>query len=286
MLTWDDHEVENDYAGDAGSRRGTRGAFLRRRTAAYRAYFEHLPVSPQIAPQGAAMRIHDRLAWGKLADLWILDARQYRSLQACPANARAGGRLVASCDGLADASRSVLGDAQERWLAEGIASSRALWKLVAQASQLTPWAIDSPFGRRIYTDAWDGYPQARMRLLDALAPAAGSLLCLGGDVHRNVAAGLRQRPDDPGSVMIGAEFVCTSISTRGLGTWSTEWIRASNPDLLHARGDERGYALLDIRPDRATCSFRTTAFPVTFDARLATQAAFEVRRGVPGVLPV
>jgi len=287
LLTWDDHEVENDYAGEANISGLDAAAFLRRRAAAYQAYFEHLPVSPSMAPDGAAMTLHQQFRWGTLADLWTLDNRQYRDRQACAADGRAGGRVLPACEGLAEPARSVFGAAQERWLGQGLAGSRRAWKLIAQASQLSPSGVDTPFGRRLYTDGWDGYPRARERLLDAIAAsnaAGGQTLVLGGDVHRHAAANLRQRPDDPRSAVVAGEFVATSVTTRGLSEALTAAIRASNPDLLHARGDERGYALLDITPETATCDFRSTAFPAQRDARLHSQARVVVEAGHPGVV--
>ncbi len=287
LLTWDDHEVENDYAGEANVSGLDAAAFLRRRAAAYQAYFEHLPVSPAMAPQGAAMTIHQQFRWGRLADLWTLDNRQYRDLQACNTAGRAGGRVLSDCDALTDPARSIFGAAQERWLAQGLAASRRPWRVIAQASQLSPSGIDTPFGQRLYTDGWDGYPRARERLLDAIAAssaAGGNALVLGGDVHRHVAAQLRQRPGDPRSPVVASEFVCSSVTSRGLSETLTAAIRASNPDLLHARSDERGYALIDIRPESATCDFRATPFPAQPGARLHSQARFVVEAGQPGVV--
>jgi alkaline phosphatase D len=156
---------------------------------------------------------------------------------------------------------------------------------VAQASQISDSSIATPIGRRLYSDGWDGYPRARDRLLDAVAAAGGggNALVLGGDVHRHVAAQLRQRSDDPRSPVVAAEFVCSSISTRGLAEPWMAAIRASNPDLLHARSDERGYAWIEITPQEAQCDFRATAHPVQPGAALHSQARFVVEAGRPGV---
>lgn len=288
LLTWDDHEVENDYAGEANGSGLDTAEFLRRRAAAYQAYFEHLPVSPAMAPNGPAMAIHQQFRWGRLAELWTMDNRQYRDLQACHAEGRAGGRVLSSCDALAEPARSMFGATQERWLADGLLASRRPWRLIAQATQLSPSGIDTPFGRRLYTDGWDGYPRARERLLDAIAAATaaggGNALVLGGDVHRHVAAHLRLRPEDPRSPVVASEFVCTSVTSRGLSETLMSAIRSSNPDLLHARSDERGYALLDVRPAATTCDFRATPFPAQPGARLRSQARFAVEAGHPGVV--
>jgi len=285
VMTWDDHEVVNDYAGDQDAR-GTAGeAFLLRRAAAYQAYFEHMPLrlGPD-APGSPSMRIHDQMVWGQLAELWTLDCRQYRSPQACPDPLRGGGRMVLGCDALGDTRRTMLGAAQERWLEEGLAGSRRTWKLIAQATQFSPTGIDSPLGRSTYTDAWDGYPAARARLLQTVADARlADVVTLGGDVHMNVAAPLRLRPNDARAPVLASEIVTTSISSRGMGAALLGRIRADNPDLVHARADERGYTRIEVTPRGLQAEFRTTPYPALADAALGTQARFVVARGRAGV---
>jgi len=285
VLTWDDHEVENDYADDRSPSGLTPQAFLQRRAAAYKAYFEHMPVSPAMAPLGPAMRIHDRYAWGTLADLWTLDNRQFRSVQPCPDARGAGGRVLAQCDELDDAQRSMFGAEQERWLTQGLSSSRRRWKLLGQGTQICPGGVDTPLGQRIHTDGWDGYPKARERLLGAIAETAASdVVCLGGDVHRHVAAQLRLRANDERSPIVASEFVCSSITSHGTSEAVMSLIRAGNPDMLHGRSDERGYALIEFTPQAASCEFRATPFPARSDARLDTQAFFVVEQGKAGVV--
>lgn len=285
VVTWDDHEVVNDYAGEQDARGMSGAEFLRRRAAAYQAYFEHMPLRLGPEPAGSAdMKIHDQMVWGQLAELWTLDCRQYRSPQACPDPLRGGGRMVLGCDALAEPQRTLLGAAQERWLGQGLAGSRRAWKLIAQATQISPTGIDSPLGRSTYTDAWDGYPAARARLLRTVADAGLSdVVTLGGDVHMNVAARLRLNPNDERSPVLASEFVTTSISSRGMSETLLERIRAGNPDIVHARADERGYTRIDVTPQGLNAEFRTTPYPVAKDATLGTQARFAVVRGRAGV---
>ena len=285
LLTWDDHEVENDYANEHSPSGLTAQEFVLRRAAAYQAYFEHLPIAPGGGTGDAGMRLYDRFTWGRLAEMWTLDNRQYRSVQACTSRGQPG-RVLTDCEELRDASRSMLGAAQEQWLARGLADSERRWKLLGQSTQVSPSGIDSPLGRRIYTDGWDGYPAARDRLMQAIQQArGGNVLCLGGDVHRHVAAELRLRPNEATSPIVASEFVCSSITTRGVSEAVMELMRASNPDIVHGRADERGWALIDVRPDAVRCEFRATPFPVRAQARLHTQARFVVQHDSPRVLP-
>ncbi len=284
MLTWDDHEVVNDYAADREPAWSGTEHFLRRRAAAYRAYFEHMPLA--LPPQGAAMRIHDRFAWGRLAELWTLDCRQYRSYHPCPDPVHDAGRIVTTCAELADPARSMLGSAQEGWLGQGLAGSTRRWKLLGQSSQISSTGSNTPEGRSIWTDGWDGYPMARQRLLQGMLDAdVRDVLCFGGDVHRHLAADLRPLPNDPASPVAASEFIGGSISSHGAGLASMIRMRQHNPDIAHARGDERGWALIDITPAAARCEFRATPHPALPDARLGTQARFLVEAGRAGVQP-
>jgi len=282
LLSWDDHEVVNDYANDRGSTGDDPARFLRRRAAAYQAYFEHMPLA--LPPRGADMRIHDRFAWGRLASLWTLDCRQYRSHHACAYPSHDAGRIVVDCTELADPARTMLGAEQERWLQQGLATSTCQWKLLGQSTQMSATGIDTPEGRKTWTDGWDGYPEARRRLLQAAADTRlSNLVVLGGDVHRHVAADLRLRPNDPDSAVIASEIVGGSVTSRGAGQAAMARLRRDNPDVVHARGDQRGYAAIEITPEAMRCEFRATAHPVLADASFETQARFAVEAGRAGV---
>jgi len=111
-------------------------------------------------------------------------------------------------------------------------------------------------------------------------------LVLGGDVHMNVAANLRVRPNDGQSPVVASEIVTTSISSRGMGESMLAAIRDNNPDIRHARSDERGYTLLEVRADGVSVAFRATPHPVQSDSVLRDQARFEVVAGRAGVQAV
>ena len=286
VMTWDDHEVVNDYANDRDPKFTDPAVFLRRRAAAYQAYFEHMPV--RVGPDAANpanMRIHDRMAWGQLADIWTLDNRQYRSYHACPDPLKGGGRVVMGCNELADAQRSMWGMDQERWLTQGLNSSQAAWKVVAQGTQMSSTGLATPMGRSAFTDGWDGYPVARARFLQNMADAKlQDVLVLGGDVHMNVAANLRVQVNDDKSPIVASELVTTSITSRGMGETLAAQIRSHNPDIAHLRPDERGYTWVQITPEGVQSAFKTTANPVQAGSAFGTQAQFAVQRGVAGVV--
>ncbi|MEY4763924.1 MAG: hypothetical protein RI907_597 [Pseudomonadota bacterium] len=286
LLVLDDHEVLNGYAGDFGDDDiASAEAFLKLRAAAYRAYFEHMPLAPTRRPQGAHMRIHDRFEWGQLAELWLLDGRQHRHKPACTGwHELARGNALWACPALDADERTMLGGDQEAWLAAGLASSTRAWKLIGQTTQMSPASLPAPLGPVRYTDGWDAFPAARERLMSAIAqPRVQDVVVLGGDVHRHVAAQLRLDPLDPQSPIVASEFVTSSITSKGLSEWIDALLRRFNRDLVHLRSDERGYARIDITPAQLRCTFRATRHPVRPDATLHDQATFVVDRGVPGV---
>jgi alkaline phosphatase D len=281
LATWDDHEVANDYSPTRDELLSP--DFVRRRAAAYQAFFEHMPLRAQ--------RIYQRYDWGGLACFHVLDTRQYRSTQACQRAGRGGSNSVyrRACAALADPGRTMLGMEQERWLAQGLRESRARWNviaqqtLVAQLSQV-PLASDSDGDGRFWTDGWDGYGAARGRLLDAMRGARNPLV-LSGDVHTFFAADLRQDPHRAAGAanpVIATEFCGTSITSSSRPQARTQQYVDMNRHLHYGRSDKRGFMLLELRPDRAEMAF--VGLDNVREARsgASTLAAFTVADGKPG----
>lgn len=284
LMMWDDHEVENDYAGLHSADRLPLETFLALRTQAYQAYLEHQPVDPgtgRLPDAQGEVHLHGKWSWGQLADLWLLDERQWRSPQACdPGLGPAGARLWwGECAEFAAPARGMLGDRQERWFLQDHAASTAGWRLVGHGTPLSPqtwrWPALGPF---TVTDGWDAYAGARERLLQGVAQAGGApTVFLAGDVHRHMAATLRVRADDPRAAVAGHEFVTSSISSRSLRRLIVDAIRNSHPDCLYARGDQRGYVLIDLTPNRLRAEMRGTPDPVRDpEAPLSPLARFEI----------
>jgi alkaline phosphatase D len=179
----------------------------------------------------------------------------------------------------------MLGMEHERWITQGMNGSQAAWKIVAQGTQMSSTGLGTPMGRSAFTDGWDGYPLARERFLQNIGDAKlQDVLVLGGDVHMNVAAHLRVKPNEEQSPVVASEFTTTSITSRGMGETLAAQIRSNNPDIAHLRPDERGFTLLHITPESVQSEFKTTANPVKMDAVFSAQARFTVQRGVAGVV--
>ena len=289
-VTWDDHEVQNDYAAGAG--RGGADAFLPLRGAAWQAFYENMPLraASLMNPPGTwnALQVYRRLRWGRLAHIHLLDSRQYRSWQACrtPESASASGVRAASCAALADPARTLLGSAQEQWLDSGLAED-------AQAQDATRWSVlaqQTLFSPRHYpsgmvsTDSWDGYPAARARVLGSLARhAPRNTVLLGGDIHQNYVCEVRTDAQQLQSPVLASEFCGTSISSRsGTTQDKVDAIVRHNPHVLLARCDLRGYGLADITPQRWTTDLRVLDDPLRADSGASTLARFVVEDGRAG----
>ena len=294
LVTWDDHEVQNDYAGlSPGDNRpaGLNGSvdFLARRNAAYQAYYENMPLRASDFVRAMAcvqVRLHERYRFGQLADLLLLDTRQYRDPQACGTPQRPSGSVdPATCEALADPARSLLGGEQERWLEATLAQSAGAWTVLGQQGLFGRRdGLPGP-GERLWNDGWDGYAPARQRLTDALQRhRVANPVVLGGDVHENWVGHVKSDYRRPDSAAIGVEFCGTSISSRSNASARvTQQRLAENPHFVFADASRRGYGLCDFSPGEMTTTLRVLDDATRADARIETQARFAVRAGRPVV---
>lgn len=254
LLTWDDHEVVNDYAGWTSER--LEPDFAQRRQAAYQAYWEHMPLRmSQLATDGA-MRIYGTIPYGRLARFHILDGRQYKTPQACTKPGMGGGNFLPSCPDIEQQTRSFLGERQEAWLQASLAANEATWTLLAQQTVVAPLDRKPGPGNLVWTDGWDGYPAARRRLLAALEqPAVQNPFILGGDIHCCVAADLHRQAGDPESPIVASEVCGTSITSQGP---SNEWLASMRPENPHVHWahSQRGYVTLTVEPKVARAELR------------------------------
>ncbi|WP_308622163.1 alkaline phosphatase D family protein [Massilia sp. Se16.2.3] len=263
IVTWDDHEVANDYAGDIDERLSS--DFAARRAAAYQAFYEHMPLRlPPLRAGLKSMRMYQRYDWGRLARFHVLDDRQYRSPLACPKPGRGGSNVVLAraCAELRDPRRTMLGEEQEAWLVQGLSTSRARWNILAQQTPLAQSSgvpVRSAEDGRFWTDGWDGYPLARRRLLDTLVNSgAGNPLVLAGDVHTFYASELRRdftRPVSKANPVLAPEFCGTSVTSSSRPQARTQENVERNPHMLYGRSDRRGYMLLEITPETSQVHF-------------------------------
>ncbi|MDH3706418.1 MAG: alkaline phosphatase D family protein [Acidimicrobiia bacterium] len=254
LFTWDDHEVENNYTGlvpEIGSSTPDPAAFRARRAAGYRAYWEHMPMRGP-APTGPDLELHRRIRWGRLADIFVLDTRQFRTDQTCGTDDVGG-----LCPAAFDPATQVLGTEQERWLLDGLARTRRRWAVLAQQVVFSRLAI-VPGNPGVYNlDQWDGYQAARQRILDTLAQhRPHDTVVLSGDFHASFVSDITADFDDPAAPVLGAEFVGTSVSSTGVPPAITNLFLNNNPNLLYANGEQRGWVRHVVRSGRWRADYR------------------------------
>jgi alkaline phosphatase D len=286
IATWDDHEVDNDYADDRPEDGMAREAFLVRRAAAYRAYYEHMPLPPRMQPEGPRMQIYTHLDWGTLARFHVLDCRQYRSWHACPRPGRRGGSNtvdVEACTRITAPGRSMLGRRQERWLENGLGESRAKWNVIAQTTAMAQFDQKPGPGRRAWTDGWDGHPAARERLLGTFkSKNVANPVVIGGDVHCFNVSQLKLDFDDPASPTVASEFVGTSLTSQAWPQERMNQYLPDNPHILLGESRYRGYTRVDITPQRWSADLRIMETVQRRDASCSTLATYVVEEGKPG----
>jgi alkaline phosphatase D len=286
VVTWDDHEVENNYANlvaEASSQTPTPEEFLVRRANAYRAYYEHMPLRRTSVPRGPDMQLYRRLTFGDLAEFNVLDTRQFRDDQA------AGDGQDPPNPASLDPGRTLTGDAQERWLLDGLAASSATWNVLAQQIFMAQWDFDTGDGQRFSMDSWDGYVGSRNRILGFVAERdVRDLVVITGDVHSNWANELKADFADPESETLGVEFVGTSITSGGDGADtnpSSEAIVAENPHIKFFNG-QRGYVRCTLTPSAWQSDYRVVPYVTEPGAPIYTRASFATEAGNPGLQQV
>lgn len=281
LMTWDDHEVQNDYAGLTGGDSGfadmfsNPADFAQRRAAAYQAYYENMPIRASALTKslsglasGSELRIYQRVDVGQLATFYMLDTRQYRDRQLCSKDGKLGSSVVnpAKCADWLDPKRTLLGAQQEAWLAAEFASARqrsVRWNVLAQSTLFGARDNNPSKDQGFFNDGWDGYTPARQRLTDALQKnAVSNPIMLGGDVHENwvgyLKADYSQTAAAQAAPAIGVEFCGTSITspTGSAAVEKTPERLAENPHFVFADAKLRGYGVVEFTAKQLTTTLR------------------------------
>lgn len=278
VVTWDDHEVDNNYAGDTSQDDAPRDAFLVRRAAAYQAYYEHQPLRKASIPKGPSMLLYRTIGAGRLARFHVLDTRQYRSDQSC------GDGQKPACPAWKDPDRVMLGDTQERWLTRGVDQSPTRWSVLAQ--QVAFSRIPDPNRPDVYAmDPWSGYPAARDRLLAWMDSRKDrNFVILTGDIHANFVMDVHRDMDRPGSPVVGTEYIGTSITSGRDGSerWPSLRQYETQVPSMKFHNNRRGYVRCLVTPDAWHADYRTVPYVMRPDAPVETAASFVTHAGRPG----
>ncbi|MFN3522106.1 MAG: alkaline phosphatase D family protein [Phenylobacterium sp.] len=282
LVTWDDHEVANDYGADRDQDFGDPWAFLQRRAAAYQAYYEHMPLRAAQMPVGPAMLLHRTLDWGNLAQFQIVDDRQYRDARPCLGPEAGRGKAIPDCDERRAATRSHLGRVQEAWLLDELSASRARWNVLAQQTLFeSARRIDSQ-GRPFYSaDGWENAPANRERIVRRWAEAkVSNPFVIGGDIHTFAAGDVRAAPGEP---VVATEYVGGSVTSLGGTAESDRRTAEQNPDLGLFNSVVRGYGLVDLTPGHAQVAFRAVEDATDPKTGVGDLARFVIESGRAGL---
>lgn len=271
-FTWDDHEVTNNYAGlmDAGK---TLEQMEELRTAAYQAYYEHMPLRLEFPEDPINLQLYRSATIGDLIELYVLDGRQYRTPQPCD------GEIGSPCDEAFGEEQSMLGDEQLEWLEEQMGESRAIWNVIAQQTVFSPTNLNNSI---INPDQWDGYQHERQQILDFVRENdIQNFVVMTGDIHTAGFSVINADDDDPQSEVLGYEFVTTSISSGGDGSPGGIGAAADRAvdlieNLKYVNASNRGYCVLDFERDRVTATYKIVSTVLDPQADVSVDRQFVV----------
>ncbi|MGX7828419.1 alkaline phosphatase D family protein [Actinokineospora sp. 24-640] len=273
LTVWDDHEVENNYASLIRNDSSPAGDFRARRAAAYKAYYEHMPLRPAQAPVAENLLLYRRVRWGSLATLHMLDTRQYRSDQAC-------GDGTKVCPAADDPARTLTGAAQESWLLDGLGQRLGTWDLIGQQVFFAQRLASADGAKSM--DSWDGYTASRTRIQRGWqARGNTSTVVLTGDVHRSWAGDIMDDYTTQNRV-IGTELVTTSITSGGDGSATETGLSSRNPHVKFYR-NQRGYVRTVATPTQLTVDFRALDRVTARDYPVRTVQTYVIEAGNPGL---
>ncbi|MDX2143473.1 MAG: alkaline phosphatase D family protein [Rhodospirillaceae bacterium] len=287
IFTWDDHEVDNDYSALTPEDDTPPAAFAQRRSAAYQAFYEHMPLRAMAAPSvGGNVQMFQRLNFGDLVEFSVLDLRQYRSAQPCREPGLKVGRVAdaAVCADFDDPNRTMLGAVQENWFRMNFGRTGARWNCIVQSLMMMNFDQVPGEGRGAYTDNWGAYGAARRKIVDLIIQRGyKNVVSLGGDIHSYFAGDVVLDENDPKSAPVIAEFVGTSITSESYNTKLFDSLMPENPNIKYVNDRHRGYVMCDIDREVWRVDFR-----IVEDVRVRTPAfrslaKFTVENGNPGV---
>jgi alkaline phosphatase D len=280
VVVWDDHEFDNNCACEISEEKDVDPVdFLVRRANAYQAYYEMMPLRRRSLPQGPHLQLYRKFAFGRLAEFFALDTRQYRTNQpnddeSSPLNEAA-----------MSSKNSLLGAAQRDWLEQGLIASGGAWNVLAQ--QVMMALVDRAPGEveRYSMDQWPGAAHERNHLMRFMHERrVPNPIVLTGDIHNNWVNDLRLDDRQPDSPMVGTEFVVTSLSSGGNGVDKPDYLDAlyaENPGVKYHNA-QRGYVRTTVTPTKLTSDYCIVEDVTKPGAPLVVKASYAVESGRAG----
>ncbi|MGC4013482.1 MAG: alkaline phosphatase D family protein [Luteolibacter sp.] len=277
VVTWDDHEVDNNYANDISEKPNVlREDFLKRRAAAYQAYYEHMPIRKSCMPAGPDMQIYREVSHGQLVNFQVLDTRQYRTDQP------EGDGMKTPGAGAMSPGATLLGQKQKEWLEKQLSSSHACWNVLAQQIMMARVDREKGPGIKCSMDQWPGYEMERRAVLRTLRDLkVSNPVVITGDIHSHWANDLVVDFDGRESEVVAAELVGTSISSAGDGKEKPKdhaSILSENP-FVKFHNTQRGYVSCEINSKTWLTSYRTVDYVTRPGAPQKTAASFVLESG-------
>jgi alkaline phosphatase D len=277
IVAMDDHEIDNNWAGDTPQDPWAQTAleFKVRKLAAMQAYYEHMPIEqpPVLSGIDSSLQMYGDFRFGP-AQVFLLDTRQFRSDQPCGD----GFPGEAGCEALRDPALTMTGAAQERWLLDGLKRSAGRYNVIASQTWFAPFRYNAPGDApRVNMDQWDGYPQQRQRLIEAMAAGVSNPVVLGGDWHSAAAMRIHRDPWDVRSPRVGHNFCGTSISSHC--PWYEEMgaAREFNPHVQHLNGKDRGYLRITADGQDLKADFRIVKDAMCADSEVVSERVIGLR---------
>ncbi|MEH6943090.1 alkaline phosphatase D family protein [Bacillus sp. JJ722] len=283
IVTFDDHEIDNDWANDISDPNypeGERDRFLKVRAAGFQAYYEHMPLRRRSKPNGPDMLLYRKFTFGNLVEFSVLDTRQYRDNQV--GKGFPGGPLDPEAS---NPSRTMMGSVQEQWLLDNLANSRAKWNVIAQQTMMAQYDYDPGEGISVNHDQWDGYSANRDIILNFIKEnKPPNPIVLSGDWHSSWVNDLKEDFRNPNSTTLATEFVGTSISS-GCG-WKNqvEAALSVNPHVKFFDGDHRGYVRCHVTHKSWQSDYRVVSSANNPDTVAVTLGSFVVNNGKAGAM--
>lgn len=276
LITWDDHEVVNNYQGTAAV--DPAADLLERRAAAYRAWWEFTPTR-LAPPDGPTLPIHRTVDWGGLTRFVLLDTRQFRDDQPCEGTV--GTDLGPRCE--ATSATTMLGEEQEAWFDEVATGHGAVWTTVVQQVVVHQWRF-VPGNVLWNLDQWDGYTGARRRFLDTLSRSPGPVV-LSGDVHSSWVADLRLDFDDEESPLVGTELVAPGISSDipARLRQASALVEALSPHIAWSETTRRGWVLHELGADAWRAAYRLVDDVSVPDGTVSEETTWAIDPARPGL---
>lgn len=274
LVTFDDHELENNWADETSQDDDPPEEFLDRRANAFQAYWEHQPLRRSRMPDGPDLPLYRRFTFGDIAEFNLLDTRQYRDDQ------------TSSSEEAKDPERTILGDKQEQWLLDGFDNSSARWNVMANQVIFAATDENDDSGKLDFGtgDKWDGYRADRQTILNAMTKHSDlNPVVITGDAHQSFVYDLKSDFSDPNSKTVGTEFVGTSISSGGDWGGTTTYGENEDTPWWKFYNNNRGYVRCTLTSEEWRTDYRVVSTVTEPDASVSTLSSFVTQDGNPGV---